>query len=240
MILMEFEQIIEELEDLSNPEDVEGMARFGIDSSQAYGVRMPELTRIARKTGNNHVLALKLWEHGYTESRILASLIDDPKQVTEEQMERWALDFNSWDVCDQCCMKLFRKTPYAYQKIGEWSSREEVFVKRAAFTLIATLAVHDKKADDNKFERLFHIIILESTDERNYVKKAVNWALRQIGKRNLTLNKKSIQIAEEINNMDSKSAKWIARDALRELKSEKVQKRLKTKTKPLDSELSSL
>jgi 3-methyladenine DNA glycosylase AlkD len=229
MIFMEFEQIITELENLSNPEDVEGMARFGIDSSKAYGVRMPELTRIARKTGKNHGLALKLWQHGYTESRILASLIEDPGQVTEKQMERWALDFNSWDVCDQCCMKLFRKTPYAYQKIMDWSSRDELFVKRAAFTLIATLAVHDKKADDNKFTRLFPIIIRESNDERNYVKKAVNWALRQIGKRNLTLNTKAIQIAEKINVMDSKSAKWIAKDALRELKSEKVEKRLKTK-----------
>lgn len=226
---MEFDQIITELENLSNPEDVEGMARFGIDSSKAYGVRMPELTLIARKTGKNHRLALKLWQHGYTESRILASLIDDPRQVTEEQMERWALDFNSWDVCDQCCMKLFRKTPYAYQKIMEWSSSEELFVKRAAFTLIATLAVHDKKADDNKFTGLFPIIIRESTDERNYVKKAVNWALRQIGKRNLTLNTKAIQIAEKINGIDSKSAKWIAKDALRELKSEKVEKRLKAK-----------
>ncbi len=229
---MDVEQIIKELENLSNPEDLEGMARFGIDSSKAYGVRMPELTSIARKTGKNHRLALKLWEHGYTESRILASLIDDPGQVTEEQMERWALDFNSWDVCDQCCMKLFRKTPYAYQKIMDWSSREELFVKRAAFTLIATLAVHDKKADDNKFTKLFPIIIRESTDERNYVKKAVNWALRQIGKRNLTLNKKTVQIAEEINKIDSKSAKWIAKDALRELKSEKVEKRLKAKFDP--------
>lgn len=223
---MEFEQIIAELELLSNPEDVEGMARFGINSKKAYGVRMPELRRIARTAGKNHELAQRLWEHGYTETRILASIIEDPKLVTEEQMENWALEFNSWDVCDQCCMNLFRKTPFAYKKIYDWSEREEEFVKRAAFTLIATLAVHDKKADNSKFERFFLIIFRESEDNRNFVKKAVNWALRQIGKRNLNLNKKAIEAAEEINKLDSKGAKWIAKDALRELKSEKVQERL--------------
>lgn len=226
---MELKDIILELESLSNPEDIAGMARFGIKANKAYGVRMPELTRIAREVGKNHELAEELWRHGYTETRILACMVDDPKQVTEEQMDRWTLEFNSWDVCDQCCMKLFRKTPYAYQKIGEWSTREEEFVKRAAFTLIATLAVHDKKADDEKFEELFHLIIRESGDERNFVKKAVNWALRQIGKRNLDLNSKAIKIAKEIGQLDSKSAKWIAKDALRELESEKVQERLARK-----------
>lgn len=169
---MDFEDIIGELESLSNPEDIAGMARFGIKSNKAYGVRMPELTRIAREVGKNHQLAEELWRHGYTETRILACMVDDPKEVTEEQMERWALEFNSWDVCDQCCMKLFRKTPYAYQKIEEWSALDEEFVKRAAFTLIATLAVHDKKADDEKFEELFSLIIRESGDERNFVKKS--------------------------------------------------------------------
>ncbi len=223
---MDFEDIIEELESLKNPEDIAGMARFGIKSNKAYGVRMPELTSITREVGKNHQLAEELWEHGYTETRILACMVDDPKEVTEEQMERWALEFNSWDVCDQCCMKLFRKTPYAYQKIEEWSARDEEFVKRAAFTLITTLAVHDKKAGDEKFEELFSLIIRESNDERNFVKKAVNWALRQIGKRNLDLNSKAIEVAEEINQLDSRSAKWIAKDALQELKSEKIQKRL--------------
>ncbi len=223
---MEFEEIIKELESLSNPENIAGMARFGIKSNKAYGVRMPELTRIAKETGKNHELAEELWRHGYTETKILACMIDDPQLVTEEQMERWVLKFNSWDVCDQCCMKLFRKTPYAYQKIEEWSMRDEEFVKRAAFTLIATLAVHDKKAADSKFEKFFPLIIRESGDERNFVKKAVNWALRQIGKRNLKLNRKSIKIAEEISQTNSRSARWIAKDALRELESEKVQERL--------------
>lgn len=223
---MEFEELINELESLSSPEDVEGRARFGINSNKAYGVRMPELRRIARKTGKNHELAGMLWEHGYSETRILASLIEIPEMVSEEQMEKWALDFDSWDVCDQCCINLFCKTPFAYKKVSEWSLRDEEFVKRAAFTLIATLAVHDKKAPDSKFEQFFPLILRESSDNRNFVKKAVNWALRQIGKRNNNLNKESIILAEEICNIESRSAKWIAKDALRELKSEKVQKRI--------------
>lgn len=226
---MEFEQIIYELEELSNPEEIEGMARFGINPAKTYAVRIPELRRIAKRAGKNHDLAKKLWEQGYRETRIIASIVEDPKMVTEDQMDEWALGFDTWDICDQCCMNLFRKTPFAYKKIDEWSMQNEEFVKRAAFTLIATLAVHDKKADDERFENLFPIIIKESDDERNFVKKAVNWALRQIGKRNLNLNKKAILIAEEINKKGSKSAKWIAKDAIRELNDEKVLKRLHSK-----------
>lgn len=224
------EQIIKELESLSSPEDREGMARFGINTEKVFAVRMPELSRIAKQAGKNHELALKLWDADYNETKILASMIDDPKLVTEEQMEKWALGFNSWDVCDQACMKLFRKTPFAYEKVFEWSKRKEEFVKRAAFTLIATLAVHDKKEPDEKIEQFFPIIVSESTDERIYVKKAVNWALRQIGKRNLKLNKKAIDLAEEIDKINSRSAKWIAKDALRELKSDKIQRRLLVKS----------
>lgn len=226
---MEFDLIIKELDALSNQEDIEGRTRFGINSKKAYGVRMPELRQIASKASKNHELAEKLWEHGYSETRIMASMIEDPKTVTDKQMDKWAIEFDSWDVCDQCCMNLFRKTPYAYKKIFEWSQKDEEFVKRAAFTLIATLAVHDKKADDSKFEQIFPLIIRESNDNRNFVKKAVNWALRQIGKRNASLNKKAIEIAKEIYEIDSKSAKWIAKDALRELKSEKIQTNLKNK-----------
>lgn len=224
------EQIIKELESLSSQEDREGMARFGINTEKVFAVRMPELSRIAKQAGKNHELALKLWDADYNETKILASMIDDPKLVTEEQMEKWAIGFNSWDVCDQACMKLFRKTPFAYEKVFEWSKRKEEFVKRAAFTLIATLAVHDKKEPDEKIEQFFPIIVSESTDERIYVKKAVNWALRQIGKRNLKLNKKAIDLAEEIDKINSRSAKWIAKDALRELKSDKIQRRLLVKS----------
>ncbi|MCC7551470.1 MAG: DNA alkylation repair protein [Methanobacterium sp.] len=223
---MKLEEIIKELESLSSPEDVEGMARFGINPQKTFAVRIPELRRIAKSAGKDHKLATELWEAGYRETRILACMIEDPDLVTSKQMDRWAVEFDFWEICDQCCMKLFRRTPFAYQKIFEWSMRDEEFVKRAAFTLIAVLAVHDKKAPDEKFEQFFPMIIKESTDNRNYVKKAVNWALRHIGKRNINLNQKAIEIAEDIHKIDSKSAKWIAKDALRELKSDKVQKRL--------------
>jgi 3-methyladenine DNA glycosylase AlkD len=225
--MVEYQDIIQELESLSKPEDIKGMARFGINSKKAFGVKIPELRRMSKKAGKNHEIAEKLWDAGYNETKILASLIEDPKKVKEDQMEKWVIGFNSWDICDQCCNNLFYKTPFAYKKIFEWSERKEEFIKRAAFTLIAVLAVHDKKATDNKFKQFYTLIIRESTDNRNYVKKAVNWALRQIGKRNKNLNNESIKIAEEIQKIDAKSAKWIAADTLRELKSEKVQKRLK-------------
>lgn len=225
---MEFDYIITQLVKLSNPEDIEGMKRFGIKSQKSYGVRIPELRKIAKKAGKNHNLAKELWEADYRETKILACMIDDSELVTEEQMDDWVSNFDSWEICDQCCMNLFRKTSFVNKKIFEWSTHPEEFVKRAAFTLIAVLAVHDKKALDVKFEQYFPIIINESTDTRNFVKKAVNWALRGIGKRNTALNEKSIKIAEKINNIDSKGAKWIAKDALRELKSEKVQKKINT------------
>ncbi len=224
---MEIEEIINELKSLSSPEDLEGRARFGIKSKKAFGVRIPELRKIAKKIGKNHLIAIKLWDFGYSETKILASMIDDPMDVTEEQMGQWVIEFDSWDICDQCCMNLFDKTPFAYKKVFEWSKRDEEFVKRASFTMMAVLAVHDRKASDEKFEQFFPIIIRESKDNRNYVKKAVNWALRQIGKRNMGLNKKAIIIAEEIHDLNFKSSRWIASDALRELKSKKIQSRLK-------------
>ncbi len=185
--------------------------------------------RIAREIGHDHALALELWESGVLEARCVAALIDDPKLVTEEQMERWVRDFDNWAVCDNCCGRLFDKTPFAYRKALEWSCREEEYVKRAAFSLMAVLAVHDKQASDSKFLRLLPVIKRGSTDERNFVKKAVNWALRQIGKRNLSLNKAAIKTAQEIQGIDSRSARWIAADALRELRGEAVQERLRRK-----------
>lgn len=203
------------------------MARFGINPENTYGISIPNLRRLAREIGRDHALAQELWASGIHEARILASMIDESSNVTEEQMEAWARDFDSWDVCDQCCMNLFEKTGYAYQKCVEWSSREEEFVKRAGFALMARLAVSDKKAGDEQFAEFFPIIKREAADNRNYVKKAVNWALRQIGKRNRSLNRVAISTAKEIQEIDSKSARWIASDALRELTSEQVQGRLK-------------
>ncbi|HZD58584.1 MAG TPA: DNA alkylation repair protein, partial [Anaerolineales bacterium] len=188
--------ILEHLRSLANPENVAGMARFGINPEKTYGISIPELRRIARQVGKDHELAQDLWDSGIHEARILACFIDEPAKVTEAQMDRWAADFDSWDVCDQCCGNLFDRTPFAYQKALEWSEYEQEFVKRAAFALMAYLAVHDKKAPDSPFEAFLPIIVRESSDDRNYVKKAVNWALRQVGKRSRYLNERAIEIAE--------------------------------------------
>lgn len=224
---MQFEKILKKLKSLSDPEAVAGMARFGINPKNTYGVSIPDLRRIAQETGKNHALAQELWNSGIHEARILAGMIAEPALMAEAQMEKWVRDFDSWDVCDQVCSNLFDKTGFAYQKAVEWSKRKEEFVKRAGFVLMACLAVHDKKAEDKKFERFLPIIKNGASDDRNFVKKAVNWALRQIGKRNLNLNKLAIKTARDIQKMGSKSAKWVASDALRELADKKVQKRLK-------------
>ncbi len=218
------------------------MARFGIRSAKAYGISVPVLRKIARGIGKDHELAQGLWSSRVLEARILAAFVDEPLRVTEKQMERWVRDFDNWAVCDGCCGNLFDRTPFVWKKAVEWSRRKpgrpdksgsggEEFVKRAAFSLIAELAVHDKEAEDRRFLSLLPIIKREAIDERNFVKKAVNWALRQIGKRNLNLNKKAIETAKEIQKLDSPSAKWIAADALRELTSEAVQRRLTKKKK---------
>jgi 3-methyladenine DNA glycosylase AlkD len=226
---MNYEQILEKLKSMANPRNVEGMARYGINPHNNLGVSIYQLRPIAKENGKDHDLALKLWDSGIHDARLLACFIDNPKKVTSKQMDLWADDFDSWDICDQACTSLFDLTPFAWEKIFQWSKHEKEFVKRGAFSLIAGLAVHDKKADDKMFEQLFLIIIREANDDRNYVKKAVNWALRNIGKRNYTLNKKAVETAKNILKIDSKTAKWIANDAIRELTSEKIQKKIKAK-----------
>ncbi len=221
-------EILSELKSLSNPEAVAGMARFGINPNNTYGVSIPNLRRMAKEIGKDHLLAQQLWASGIHEARILASMVDKPDMVTEDQMESWVKDFDSWDVCDGCCMNLFEKTESAYRKCVEWSSREEEFVKRAGFVLMARLAVSDKKAEDKQFINFLPIIKREATDNRNFVKKAVNWALRQIGKRNINLNQIAIKTAKDIQKIDSKVAKWIAADAIRELESKAVQDKLQS------------
>src|SRR3989454_7174719 len=216
---------------MGDPKTVEGMARFGVQSSRSFGVSVPKLRALAREVGRDHQLALKLWETGLHDARLLASMVDDPLQVTIDQMDKWVRDFDSWDVVDGSCGNLFDKTPFAVAKAREWSMRREEYVKRAGFVLMAELAVHDGKALDRTFLDFLPLIIKESSDERNFVKKAVNWALRQIGKRNMALNKAAIRTAKAIQKQDSKSAKWIAADALRELTSSQVQERLGSVTK---------
>jgi 3-methyladenine DNA glycosylase AlkD len=215
------------LQSKSRPDQLAGMAKFGIAIEGRLGVSVPDMRKLAKEIGKDHMLALELWKTGIAEAKIVAAMVDDPDKLTEEQMEEWVKDFNSWDVCDQVCMNLFERNQLAWRKIIDWSVREEEFVKRTAFSLIACVAWHDKKASDDKFIELLPIIIRGATDERNFVKKAVNWALRTIGKKNLNLNKAAIDVAKEIQRLDSKAARWVASDTLRELQSEAVQTRLR-------------
>ena len=224
---MDVNEVIKEIKEYANPKDKEGMARFGINIEKAFGVSVYTLRKIAKNYKNNHELALNLWKTDIHEARIFATMVDDPKLVTEKQMDNWVKDFNSWDLCDLCCSNLFDKTPYVHKKILQWTKDERKFVRRAGFVLIAATSVHKKDWKDKDFERYFSLIEKYSDDERNFVKKAVNWALRQVGKRNKSLNKKAIALAKKIKKRDTKTARWIASDSLRELQSEKVKKRLK-------------
>jgi len=212
---------------MGDPKAVEGMARFGIQSSNSFGVSVPKLRALARTVGRDHLLAMRLWETGLHDARLLATMVDDPDEVTIDQMDKWVRDFDSWDVVDGSCGNLFDKTPFAVAKAKDWCKREEEFVKRAGFVLIAELAIHDKEAKDKVFLDFLPVVIGGASDSRNFVKKAVNWSLRQIGKRNLKLNEAAVSTALKIQKIDSGAAKWIASDALRELKSSQVLKRLR-------------
>lgn len=221
------DEVMGRLNQKARPDQLKGMARYGMSVEQRLGVSVPELRALAKETAINHELALALWKTGVAEARILAAMVDDPAILTEKQMEEWVKDIDSWDVCDQLCMNLFEKSPLAWKKIHDWSGREEEFVKRTAFSLLACLAWHDKKAGDDKFLSYFPVMKQGATDERNFVKKAVNWALRTIGKRNRNLNRAALELAREIQQLDSKAAHWIAADAVRELESEAVRGRMK-------------
>lgn len=220
-------EVLSRLRAAADPSRLEGMGRFGIETGTALGVSIPELRKLSRGLGHDHELAAGLWATGIHEARILAGMVDDPAEVTEEQMEGWVRDFGSWDLCDQVCGNLFDRTPFAFRKAVEWAGREEEFVRRAGFAIMAWSALHDREAEDREFEAFLPLIEAAATDERNYVKKAVNWALRQIGKRNRALNRKAVAAAKRIQRIDSKAARWIAADALRELTSDAVQERLR-------------
>ncbi|OGZ33463.1 MAG: DNA alkylation repair protein [Candidatus Portnoybacteria bacterium RBG_13_41_18] len=223
---MQYSEIVKKLKSLSNPKNVAGMARFGIGGENMLGISIPNLRALARKIGKNKKLAKQLWDSKIHEARILAGMVDEAQNVTAKEMDRWVRDFDSWDVCDQVCMNLFRYTKNAPKKCFEWAGQKDEFVKRAGFALMAALAFAKNDMSDAEFKKFLPVIKRESTDERNYVRKAVNWALRQIGKRNKVLNKEAIKVAREILKIESKSARWIAGDALRELTGEAAQKRL--------------
>ena len=230
------QEIINKLKIGAKPANIIGMARFGIrPQAQVLGVVMPFLRQLAKQIkkspADRHQLAAELWQSGIHEAKILASIIEEPASVSTGQMDAWIKDFDSWDVCDQVCLNLFYGLKPAFGKCFIWAKRQKEFERRAGFALMASLAVKDKKAADKEFIKFLPIIKKCSADERNYVRKAVNWALRQIGKRNLTLNKEAIKLAEEIYKIDNKTARWIAGDALRELQSAAVRQRLEIKIK---------
>jgi 3-methyladenine DNA glycosylase AlkD len=216
-----------EFKKLARPGALEGMARYGINTATAYGVAVPELRKLARQIGKDRAFAATLWASGIHDARLLASMIDIPAEVTNKQMEAWVKDFNSWDLCDQTCLNLFSRHPLGWKKAVSWASRKGEYVKRAAFALQACLALHEKTAPDERFLEFFPIIEREATDPRNYVKKAVNWSLRQIGKRSEALRKHALKTCKTLLALEDKTASWIARDAIRELESEAVINRLR-------------
>jgi 3-methyladenine DNA glycosylase AlkD len=225
-------EIVRHLKAHANPRNVEGMARYGIRAEDALGVSIPFLRALARSHRRRHDLALELWATGIHEARILASLVDDPQRVSAAQMDAWVREVDSWDVCDQLCNNLFTHTAHARAKALAWSRRKPEFVRRAGYVLMATLAVHDKAAGDREFEVFFDAIRRGATDDRNFVRKAVNWALRQIGKRNGALRRRALAVARDLEHLDSPAARWIARDALRELRARKPPRRGRAPRQP--------
>jgi 3-methyladenine DNA glycosylase AlkD len=219
---MSVEEVVAALAAQAQPDQLAGMARFGMSTEQRYGIGVPVLRKLAKQIGKDQALSRELWRTGSDEAKILAGMIGVPGEVTVEQMEEWVAEFNSWDVCDQVCMNLFEKTPHAWAKVDAWSTRDEEYVKRAAYALIACIAWHDKAAPDELFLAAFPVIRRGVTDPRNYVKKAVSWALRQIGKRNPALRAAAIDLGRELRAMDAKPARWIANDVLRELEQKPV------------------
>lgn len=224
MIKMEFDQIIREFERLSDVDFAQNMKKFGIRYVKSYGLRLPQIRKVAKQCGKNHDLALKLWDHGYHETYLMATLVEESEKVSSKQLNDWVNTFYSWDLVDQACINLLRFIPEARENIFIWCDSDEEFVKRTAFSLIAVLAVHEKESD---FEIYFDVIKEASKDNRNFVKKSVNWAIRQIGKIDLENNRKALDLAYEILEIDNKASKWVARGAIRELESEKVRSKFK-------------
>lgn len=223
---MTVEQILQRLLALSSEEAVQGMKRFGITPKKALGVSLPELRKIARSIGVSHELALQLWDLQIRETMLLASMVDEPELVTEEQMERWVVDFDNWEICDQVCGNLFVWTDHVYKKIFDFAERDEEFVKRSSFAMIAELAVHGKHLGNEWWEKIFPLLVRASCDERRMVKKAVSWALRQIGKKNPFLWERALETAHKMKTMNSRASSFIASETIRELNSPKVRKKL--------------
>ena len=219
-------EILRWLERRGTKRNRDGMARYGIVADKVFGVSMATMQPYAKKLGRNHELALALWDTGWLEARMLAAFVDEPERVTASQMDRWARDFDNWAVCDTLCFKLFDRTTHAWKKVDQWSGRREEFVKRAAFALLASVALHDRKAPDEPFTRSFRIIERESTDSRNFVKKGVSWALRSIGHRNAALNAEATRVAKRLAESADATARWIGKDALKDITRPSILKRV--------------
>jgi len=207
------------------------MARYGIHAKKAFGIPMARMQGLAKRLGRSHELAAALWETGWYEARIVAAFVDEPERVTPAQMDRWCRDFDNWGVCDTVCFHLFDRTPHAYRKVAQWAKRKGEFEKRAAFALLACLALHDKEAGDEVFARSLPLVDRAAVDDRNFVKKGVSWALRLIGRRSVKLNKASVTVARGLATSPEPAARWIGRDALRELTSPAVVRRLEAKAR---------
>ncbi len=217
------------LETMSTARDRDNLARFGISAPKAFGVSMANIQKVAKDIGRNHELAAALWSTGWDEARLLTSFVDDPSQVTSAQMDRWCRDFDNWGVCDTLCFNLFDRTPHAWAKVTRWSTRRDEFVKRAAFALLWGLTVHDKAAGDAPFVDALARIESAADDDRHFVKKAVNMALRAVGKRNPALHGAAVAAARRLAGAPGQSARWVGKDALRELTSAGVLRRLGAK-----------
>ncbi len=217
---------LEWLERRGSKKNRDGMARYGIVAKKVFGVSMGTMQSLAKELGRDHALSQALWKTGWHEARMLASMVGEPDRVTPTQMERWARAFDNWAVCDTATFVLWDRSPHAWPKVREWSKRKEEFVKRAAFAMLASLTVHDKAAPDERYLEGLDLIEREAHDDRNFVKKAVNWALRSIGKRSPALNKKAVAVARRLADREDPASRWVGKDALRELTSPAVQERL--------------
>jgi 3-methyladenine DNA glycosylase AlkD len=225
------ESVIAALKKLSSRHTRDGMARYGLPSDKAFGVGVGQMQQLAKRLGRNHELAEALWQTGWYEARMMAAFLDEPERVTAAQMDRWCRDFDNWGIVDTVCFKLFDVTPHAIRKAEQWSGRKEEFQKRAGFVLMACVGVHNKQAGDEQFKKWLPLIETGANDERNFVKKGVSWALRVIGRRSLELNAAAIELAERLSTSSQASARWIGKDALRELKGPVVTRKLKSRRK---------
>jgi 3-methyladenine DNA glycosylase AlkD len=224
------DEVLRWLERRGTRRNREGMARYGIVAPKVFGVSVSTLQQLAKRLGRDHALAAALWETGWYEARMLTGFVDDPAQVTAAQMDRWARDFDNWAICDHLCFHLFDRTPHAWRKVEQWSRRRDEFVKRAAFALLASLALHDRKAADAPFLRALTFVERAATDDRNFVKKGVSWALRGIGRRNPALNDAAVEVARRLAASEEPAARWVGKDALRELTSPAVRKLVARRT----------